>query len=359
MTAPLPEYAKAILAWYDVHKRTLPWRFGGRARDLQRDAYRVWVSEIMLQQTTVETVKSYYERFIERWQTVDALAAATRDEVLLFWQGLGYYRRAHALHEAARKVVAEHKGVFPRDDASLRSLPGIGAYTSAALRAIAFDESVLPLDGNIKRILARLLACDEPVEGSTRTLEAFGQRIAPQQRGGDFAQAMMDLGALVCLPRKPRCSVCPYQQWCRAYKQNRQTDYPYRTPKKKRPHRYAVFFWIENGQGHYWLEKRPETGLLAGLMICPSTPWRNKAWGKTDWHSYGDKKQKWHVLDGQVEHVFTHFTLHVTVACTLACGRVEGRSSQGVWVEHGKEKGYALSTLMRKVIAHKYKQGEQ
>ncbi|MBC6444871.1 MAG: A/G-specific adenine glycosylase [Alphaproteobacteria bacterium GM202ARS2] len=350
------QYAEVLLAWYDANKRALPWRMDSRVG--QVDVYRVWVSEIMLQQTTVETVKGYYGRFIERWQTVDALASAERDEVLLFWQGLGYYRRAHGLHEAARKVVAEHKGVFPRDDASLRALPGIGAYTSAALRAIAFGEAVLPLDGNIKRILARLLALNKPVEREGRTLEAFGQRLVPRQRSGDFAQAMMDLGATICLPRQPRCGICPYQKGCLAYRKNKASAYPYRAPKKERPHRYAVFFWIENEHGAYWLEKRPEKGLLAGLMICPSTPWRDKAWGKNDWRAYGDKKQQWQMVEGHIVHVFTHFTLHATIAYGRSKDRrPTSKATEGVWVSHGKEKDYALSTLMRKVIAHKYKQG--
>ncbi|HYU11045.1 MAG TPA: A/G-specific adenine glycosylase, partial [Stellaceae bacterium] len=259
----------ALLAWYDRHRRDLPWRSPAGTR---ADPYRVWLSEIMLQQTTVVTVAPYFDRFVARWPDIRALAAASLDEVLHEWQGLGYYARARNLHACARAVVARHGGYFPENPAQLRALPGIGDYTAAAIAAIAFDHGSAAVDGNVERVVARLFAVVEPLPAAKPRLKALATALVPARRAGDFAQAMMDLGATLCTPRRPRCVLCPWREACAARAAGIADNLPARLDKPERPWRYGVVFWLSRGDGAVLLRRRPEKGLLGGMIELPSTP---------------------------------------------------------------------------------------
>src|SRR5260221_760287 len=232
-------HASRLLAWYDRHRRTLPWRAAAGKR---ADPYRVWLSEIMLQQTTVATVGYYFRRFLERWPTVDALARAPLDDVLSAWAGLGYYARARNLHACADVVAGRHGGLFPQDDAGLLTLPGVGAYTAAAIRAIAFDQPASAVDGNVERVIARLFAIETPLPDAKAEIKARAAKLVPQERAGDYAQAMMDLGATVCVPRRPRCVICPLMAGCRARKPGLAEELPRRAPKAAKPTRRGLAF---------------------------------------------------------------------------------------------------------------------
>lgn len=282
--------ADALLAWYDAHARDLPWRSPPGAPPM--DPYRVWLSEIMLQQTTVAAVIPYYAAFLARWPTVAALAAADDAEVMSAWAGLGYYARARNLLACARMVAGE--GGFPETEAGLRALPGIGSYTAAAIAAIAFDQRAVVVDGNVERVVARLFAVETPLPAAKPELYQLTDGITPATRTGDFAQAMMDLGSTICTPRSPKCLICPVQSACRAIDKNR---YPLKTAKAVTPERHGTAWWIER-DGQVWLVRRPATGLLGGMRALPGTDWVAGA-GRTDLPS--------------IVHVFTHFRLTLSV----------------------------------------------
>jgi len=276
--AQIPSPA-VLLAWYDRHRRALPWRaLPGAAAD----PYRIWLSEIMLQQTTVVTVALYFVRFVARWPDIRALAAASLDEVLHEWQGLGYYARARNLHACARAVVERHEGRFPDDPAMLRALPGIGDYTAAAIAAIAFDHQSAAVDGNVERVVARLFAVGEPLPQAKPKLRAFATALVPERRAGDFAQAVMDLGAVLCTPRRPRCVLCPWRGDCAAAAAGIAESLPARAEKPERPVRYGVVFWLMRDDGAVMLRRRPEKGLLGGMIELPSTPWREVPWDEAE-----------------------------------------------------------------------------
>ncbi len=253
-----------LLAWYDLHGRTLPWRMD------KPDPYRTWLSEIMLQQTTVVTVTPYFNAFTKRWPSVRDLAAADLDQVLHAWQGLGYYARARNLHACARTVTEAHGGIFPGDEKQLLDLPGIGPYTAAAIAAIAFNRQAAPVDGNIERVFSRLMRLEKPSPGLRKEVAAALQVIVPSNRPGDFVQALMDLGARVCTPRKPKCNECPWSDaksgGCLALKAGKPEAYPVKKPKKKKPTRHGVAFWTETETGLIYLRRREERGLLGGIM---------------------------------------------------------------------------------------------
>jgi len=260
---PEKSEAAALLAWYDRSARSLPWRAPPGA---VADPYRVWLSEIMLQQTTVATVRGYYDRFLARWPSVEALAAAPLDEVLKAWAGLGYYARARNLHACARRVAGEMGGRFPATLESLGALPGIGPYTAAAIAAIAFDRPHAAVDGNVERVMSRLNAITEPLPAAKPALAAAAQALVPDRRPGDFAQAMMDLGATVCTPRNPRCGDCPWTDRCFARREGIAETLPRRMARKAVLTRYGAAFWIERSDGAVLLRRRPEKGLLGGMM---------------------------------------------------------------------------------------------
>ncbi len=343
-------HASRLLDWYDRHRRVLPWR---AAPGQHADPYRVWLSEIMLQQTTVATVGDYFRRFVERWPTVEALAAAPLDEVLSAWAGLGYYARARNLHACAQAVVERHSGRFPDDEAGLLSLPGIGAYTAGAIRAIAFDQPASAVDGNVERVIARLYAIETPLPDAKAEIKTRAARLVPAQRAGDYAQAMMDLGATVCTPRNPSCVICPLVAACQGRRAGRAEELPRRAPKADKPTRRGLAFVLSRKDGAILLRKRPPSGLLGGMDEVPSSPWREGDFSAAAALADAPVPAKWTVLDGLVRHTFTHFHLELVVARAVATtGRLAELAPGTTWCTLDRMSERALPTVMRKVIAH-------
>ena len=343
MSRPAADLSVSLLAWYDRHRRVLPWRA------LPSDAvdpYRVWLSEIMLQQTTVAAVGPYYERFLARWPTIEMLACAELDDVLHAWQGLGYYARARNLHACARAVVA--RGGFPDSEAGLRTLPGVGAYTAAAIAAIAFGRRAAAVDGNAERVLARLYAVRTPLPAAKPRLHDDALALVPAGRPGDFAQALMDLGATVCTPKQPRCGLCPWQTCCRAAAQGIAEKLPRRAAKPTKPRRHGVAFWAVNEAGAVLLRRRPPKGLLGGMMEVPSTEWRITPWDDREATKAAPLKARWRRLPGTVAHGFTHFDLELVILTATAKGTAV---DDGIWVTPARFKDHALPSVMKKVIA--------
>jgi len=334
----------AVLAWYDRHARDLPWRIGpaDRARGVRSDPYRVWLSEVMLQQTTIATVRSYYARFLELWPAVTALAAAPLDAVLVEWAGLGYYARARNLHACAVAVAERHGGVFPRTSAELLALPGVGPYTAAAVAAISFDEPIAVVDGNVERVLARYLAFDRPVREVKETIRAAVQRAVPA-RAGDFAQALMDLGATVCAPKAALCMACPLQPGCRAARVGAPLAYPVKAGKPVRPTRFGHAFVIRDADGDIFLRKRAETGLLAQMTETPTSDWQAEAAAPAFPFAGGWRAH------GRIVHVFTHFRLELDV--WSATSPDPAALTDGWWAAPGELDAEALPTVFRKVLA--------
>ncbi len=342
------EVAGPLLAWYDRHARRLPWRIGP-GESTGADPYRVWLSEIMLQQTTVTTVVPYFQAFMDRWPTVGELAAAPLDEILTAWAGLGYYARARNLHRCARTVEREMGGRFPQTEAGLRALPGIGPYTAAAVAAIAFGQPATPVDGNVERVVARLFEVETPLPAAKPGLRRLAEGLTPARRPGDFAQAMMDLGATVCLPRRPRCPACPLAGACAAHAAGRAEELPRRAPKKPRPTRRGVAFWFLDPAGRVLLRRRPESGLLGGMMELPGTAWREAVWGAAEARDQAPAEADWVALPGPVRHTFTHFHLELSVWAGRTAG---GGAAAGRWVPLDALAREALPSLMRKVVRH-------
>ena len=343
-------HAARLLDWYDRHRRTLPWRAPAGSTG---PPYIVWLSEIMLQQTTVATVGDYFHRFVMRWPTVEALAAAPIDDVLSAWAGLGYYARARNLHACARAVVEQHGGRFPEDEAALLALPGIGPYTAAAIRAIAFDQPASAVDGNVERVIARLYAIDTPLPDAKPEIQARAAKLVPQRRAGDYAQAMMDLGATVCTPKSPRCVICPLMQGCRARKPGIAQELPRRAPKTDKPTRRGLAFVLARKDGAILLRKRPAKGLLGGMDEVPSSPWREGKLVIAEALKQAPVPANWKVLDGGVRHTFTHFHLELAVARAIATTAGLAKLAPGAaWVTVDKMTERALPTVMRKIIAH-------
>lgn len=343
-----------LLAWYDRHRRKLPWRAlpGERA-----DPYRVWLSEIMLQQTTVKAVAPYYARFLERWGDVQSLAAAPLDDVLKAWAGLGYYARARNLHACARAVVERHGGQFPASEAELRALPGIGAYTAAAIAAIAFDMPTTPVDGNVERVIARLYGVQTPLPAAKTEISRLTAGLTPQQRAGDFAQALMDLGATLCSPQKPACALCPWNEACAAGAAGNAESLPSRAPKREGELRRGAAFVARRTDGFVLLRTRPAKGLLGGMTEVPTTDWR-RDFDDTDALSgaprfpAGKRKRDvaWRRLPGKVRHVFTHFPLELSIY-TAELPAHASAPHGARWVALDALAGEALPSLMRKVLA--------
>jgi A/G-specific adenine glycosylase len=331
-----------LLAWYDRHRRNLPWR---APPGMRPDPYRVWLSEIMLQQTTVATVGPYFDRFMARWPNISALAAASLDEVLQLWQGLGYYARARNLHACARAVIDRHGGVFPEEIETLRALPGIGDYTAAAIAAIAFDRREAAIDGNVERVIARLFAVREPLPAAKPRLAALAAALVPEQRAGDFAQAQMDLGATICTPRRPRCVLCPWRACCAAAASGMAEVLPARAEKPERPLRHGVAFWLTRADGAVLLRRRPERGLLGGMIEIPSTPWRTVPWTFAEAVQIAPVTAAWLPLPGTVRHGFTHFQLELAVVSGVG-------ATEGLWSPVERLGDHALPTLMKKVARH-------
>jgi A/G-specific adenine glycosylase len=340
-----PPDSHTLLAWYDLHRRTMPWR----ARPGETaDPYRVWLSEIMLQQTTVAAVVPYYERFLSLFPTVEALAAADEGAVLSAWAGLGYYARARNLHACARAVAAAG-GRFPQTVEGLMALPGIGRYTAHAIGAIAFNLPVVPVDGNVERVTARVFGIDAPLPGSkpqlAKAAERLGRSAAAIARPGDFAQALFDLGATICT-RSPGCVLCPWSGACAGRKAGVAASLPRRAPKRARPVRHGAHFWLVDAGGRVLLRRRPPTGLLGGMTELPGTAWRDAPWPVAEALANAPHEAEWRHA-GQVLHVFTHFELRLDVYAAVS----DAIRADGFWRDVGELTGEALPSVMRKCVA--------
>ncbi|HEX8511793.1 MAG TPA: A/G-specific adenine glycosylase [Allosphingosinicella sp.] len=319
----------ALLRWFAVDKRRLPWRVEGKARP---DAYRIWLSEIMLQQTTCAHAAPYFETFTSRWPTVEALAAAPEEEIMAAWAGLGYYARARNLVACARKVAGDLGGRFPDSEEELRKLPGIGRYTAAAVAAIAFGRRAVVVDANVERVVARLFAVETPLPAARDEIYRLTDSITPGTGSGDFAQAMMDLGAMVCTPRSPDCGRCPVASLCAARATGEPQAYPRKAARAARPKREGVAYWLEH-DGHVLLIRRPATGLLGGMLALPTDgegPPAEARWTEA----------------GSVDHVFTHFALTMKLLCADAPDR-----PSGTWWPIDRIREAGLPTLFARLAA--------
>jgi A/G-specific adenine glycosylase len=346
--------AAAVLAWYDRERRELPWR---AAPGEQLDPYKVWLSEIMLQQTTVKAVLPRYGLFLRRWPDVQTLARAELSEVLAAWAGLGYYARARNLHACAKAVAGEHRGHFPAKEAELRKLPGIGDYTAAAIAAIAFGKPTTPVDGNIERVVARLFAVKTPLPTSKAEILALAQSLTPREHPGDFAQAMMDVGATICTPRRPACGLCPVRPECRGYAEGLAEALPYRAAKGVRPVRRGAALVAVREDGAVLLRERPPKGLLGGMLEVPSTPWVEKEPSAKVVRDHAPLAAVWRKLPGLVEHTFTHFHLELSVYCAeVGADAVPNHAAkpEHCWLKPRQMSGAALPSLMRKVLFHAF-----
>jgi A/G-specific adenine glycosylase len=347
---PASRIAAKLLAWYDVHRRVLPWRAPPPSKGEKRkrgDPYRIWLSEIMLQQTTVQAVAAYYRKFLTRWPDVKALAAAKEDDVLAAWAGLGYYARARNLHAAA-KLVAKAGGKFPLTAEALRALPGIGSYTAGAIAAIAYDERQAAMDANAERVIARLYAVETPMPKAKAQLHTHTQALVPE-RAGDFAQALMDLGSAICTPKKPACGNCPLRADCLARKRGIQEALPIKAPKMIRPLRRGAAFVARDAKGAVLLIKRPDKGLLASMLQPPLGPWGEKFPSAKAAQAQAPFAANWKKRIGLVRHGFTHFELEMEVYVADVAKRPD---VPGKWIAPDKLKDAALPTVMRKVIEH-------
>jgi A/G-specific adenine glycosylase len=337
-----------LLAWYDRHRRVLPWR---ARKGESPDPYRVWLSEIMLQQTTVKAVAPYYARFVSRWPAVEALAAAHLDDVLKAWAGLGYYARARNLHACAR-AVAKRGGNFPDDLEGLRALPGIGDYTAAAVAAIAYDAPAVPVDGNVERVVARLFAVEQQLPAAKPEIKRLAAALLPPRRAGDFAQALMDLGATLCSPKRPACALCPWNDACAAHARGDQETFPRKMPKREGRLRRGAAFVALRVDGRILLRRRPDKGLLAAMTEVPGSEWT---------HDFDERQTlrfaprlkgaKWRHLPGVVRHVFTHFPLELSVFVSPVARGVAAPKGMR-WARLDGIAGEALPNVMRKVIVH-------
>jgi A/G-specific adenine glycosylase len=337
-----------LLGWYDRHRRRLPWRppAGERA-----DPYRVWLSEIMLQQTGVKTVGPYFEKFLARWPDVVSLGRASLDDVLRMWAGLGYYSRARNLHACAVVVLRDHGGIFPDTEEGLRALPGIGPYTAAAIAAIAFDRRTMPVDGNIERVVSRLFAVEEVLPQAKPLIQELATTLLGPSRAGDSAQALMDLGSSICTPKRPGCELCPLND-CAARGRGDQETFPRKAPKKAGTLRQGAAFVVTRGD-ELLVRTRPEKGLLGGMTEVPTSDWLAGQDGKVALKQAPLLKgvARWHRKAGVVTHVFTHFPLELVVYTAKAAART--RPPEGMrWVPVATLAEEALPNVMRKVIAH-------
>ena len=343
-----PAIARPLLDWYDRHARVLPWRTAPKdsKAGVKPDPYRVWLSEIMLQQTTVQAVCSYYQAFVERWPTVGDLAQADTEDVMKAWAGLGYYSRARNLKRCAEVVAGEHGGRFPDTEEGLLALPGIGPYTAAAIAAIAFDKPAAVVDGNIERVFTRLFEIETPLPAAKPEIRALVGAATPEDRPGDFAQALMDLGATLCTPKRPACALCPIAEGCQARQSGRQEAFPVKPAKKQKPVRLGAAFVAERADGAVLLVKRPDKGLLGGMTGVPTTNWTVRADGETG-AGAAPFQAAWR-SKGVISHVFTHFELRLEVFHAVV---TDIPDHDGWWSDGDSLPGEALPTIMKKALS--------
>lgn len=343
-------YAYLLLQWYDKHHRELPWRTSPTAfeRGERANPYHVWLSEVMLQQTTVQAVKPYFDKFLATWPRVEDLANAETEAVMAAWAGLGYYARARNLKKCAEVVAYHYGGKFPDSQEALKELPGIGDYTSAAIAAIAFDRQAAVMDGNVERVISRLFQIDEPLPASKPQMKMRVVQLTPVNRPGDFAQAMMDLGATICTPKRPACALCPFNGVCLALENDEPERFPVKAPKKEKPIRKGAAFVAVDEQGRILLRKRIESGLLGGMTEVPTTQWNSRVDGSTtldeapfiaDWQACG-----------HITHVFTHFELHLYIYRTKTNSKDHTSSNNGWWEPVTNIDQQAIPTVMKKAI---------
>jgi A/G-specific adenine glycosylase len=339
------ELSTTLLHWYDRHARVMPWRVspGDRAAGQRPDPYRVWLSEVMLQQTTVAAVRGYFLRFTERWPDVAALAAAADADVMGEWAGLGYYARARNLLKCARAVVDGHGGVFPSTRAGLLGLPGIGPYTAAAVAAIAFDEAATVVDGNVERVMARLFQIETPLPAAKGELTHLAETLTPPVRPGDYAQAVMDLGATICTPRNPACGLCPWRTHCLAHAKGVQGSLPRKTPKAAKPTRQGTVWIARRSDGAWLLERRPDSGLLGGMLGWPGSDWAEGPVQDTP-----PLAADWRDIGAEVRHTFTHF--HLRLAVRVACALPDTLPDRGAFLPAAAFRPSDLPTVMRKAF---------
>ena len=340
-----PPHSATLLDWYDAHARVLPWRVApaDHAAGVRPDPYRVWLSEVMLQQTTVAAVRDYFHRFTARWPSVGDLAAADDAAVMAEWAGLGYYARARNLLKCARVVAGDHGGRFPDTEAGLLTLPGIGPYTAAAIAAIAFDRPAAVMDGNVERVMARLFAVTDPLPGCKPLLKTHAADLTPHHRPGDHAQAVMDLGATICTPRNPACGICPLRAPCAARAQGIAADLPRKSPKKPVPTRHGLIYLVRRTDGAILLETRAPSGLLGGMLGFPTTDWAD-----TPPPEAPPLDTPWHDPGLEVRHTFTHF--HLRLSIRLAHVPAETTPDRGEFHPKATFRPSSLPTLMRKAF---------
>ncbi len=333
-----------LLDWYDRHARAMPWRVdpAARASGVRPDPYRIWLSEIMLQQTTVAAVRSYFDAFTARWPRVTDLAAARDEDVMAAWAGLGYYARARNLLKCARVVASEHDGVFPDDPVLLLTLPGVGPYTAAAIASIAFDRPETVVDGNVERVMARLHDEHAPLPGAKPVLTGYARALTPERRAGDYAQAVMDLGATICTPRNPACGLCPWRSACAAWAMGTQADLPRKTPKARKPTRLGFAYLVRRVDGAWLLERRPDKGLLGGMLGWPGSDWSEAP------NDAPPIRAEWKTVPVEARHTFTHFHLRLVVKTALV--PMEREPVRGTFVEADAFSPADLPTVMRKAF---------
>ncbi|MCP5382445.1 MAG: A/G-specific adenine glycosylase [Kordiimonadaceae bacterium] len=345
------ELVDALLDWYDLHARILPWRISPEAKigGIIPNPYHVWLSEIMLQQTTVASVIPYFEKFTYEWPTINSLAAADLDDILVAWAGLGYYARARNLHKCANYIVDELGGKFPQNYDDLLKLPGVGTYTAAAISSIVYDIPATVIDGNVERVLSRIFNITTPLPDSRTEIREIAEKLTPKYRPGDYAQSLMDLGATICTPRNLKCQNCPVENECLSYALGTAAELPARLNKKERPTRRGYAFWAEY-DGKVWLRRRPEKGLLGGMMEVPSDEWALS----NSWENIPPPRvpiiANWDLLPGIVRHTFTHFHLELKIVKLDLEEMIN--LQEGEWCAVDETEKYALPTVMKKIFTH-------
>ncbi|MEM8702060.1 MAG: A/G-specific adenine glycosylase [Pseudomonadota bacterium] len=345
--------SQSLLNWYDRHARRLPWRVPPDDRKLGEvpDPYRIWLSEVMLQQTTVAAVKDYFDKFTRTWPRVEDLAAADEEDVMKAWAGLGYYSRARNLKKCAETIAQEHAGRFPETEDALLALPGVGPYTAAAIATIAFDRHAAVVDGNVERVLSRLRQIETPLPAAKTEIREEMARLTPEERPGDFAQAVMDLGATICTPKRPACGLCPWMPDCRVQNSGFAETLPRKAPKKEKPTRFgAAFVAVDGSNGSVLLRRRPPKGLLGGMTEVPGTEW-SETFDGSNALTFAPFKDEWQVCAGEVKHTFTHFHLRLQVF-RANTSKDAVKAVDGAWWSPANQlEDEALPTVMRKVLA--------